>query len=81
MNEAVIVSAARTAVGRAHRGSLRTVRPDDMGAAVVKTVIERSGIDANLVEDVIMGCAMPEAEQGMNVARIAALRAGLPHTV
>jgi acetyl-CoA acyltransferase len=81
MNEAVIVSAARTAVGRAHKGSLRTVRPDDMGAAVVTAVIDRAGIDANWVEDVIMGCAMPEAEQGMNMARIAALRAGLPHTV
>ncbi len=81
MNEAVIVSAARTAVGRAHKGSLRTVRPDDMGAAVIKAVIERAGIDASWVEDVIIGCAMPEAEQGMNVARIAALRAGLPNTV
>jgi acetyl-CoA acyltransferase len=81
MTDAVIVSAARTAVGRAHKGSLRTMRPDDMGAAVVKAVIERANIDASLVEDVIMGCAMPEAEQGMNVARIAALRAGLPHSV
>jgi acetyl-CoA acyltransferase len=82
MREAVIVSTARTAVGRAHKGSLRTVRPDDMAATVVKAAIERaSGLDAAEVEDVIMGCAMPEAEQGMNVARIATLRAGLPHTV
>jgi acetyl-CoA acyltransferase len=82
MREAVIVSGARTAVGRAHKGSLRTVRPDDMAAAVVKAAVERaSGLDVNEIEDVIMGCAMPEAEQGMNVARIAALRAGLPYTV
>ena len=84
MNEAVIVSGARTAVGRAHKGSLRTVRPDEMGAAVINAVLARagsSGLDASLVEDVILGCAMPEAEQGMNMARIAGLRAGLPNTV
>ncbi len=82
MREAVIVSGARTAVGRSHRGSLRTVRPDDMAAAVIKSVIERTeGLDPSVIDDVIMGCAMPEAEQGMNVARIATLRAGLPHTV
>jgi acetyl-CoA acyltransferase len=82
MREAVIVSGARTAVGRSHRGSLRTVRPDDMAAAVIKATIERAqGVDPSVIDDVIMGCAMPEAEQGMNVARIATLRAGLPHTV
>ncbi|HEY0602567.1 MAG TPA: beta-ketoacyl synthase N-terminal-like domain-containing protein, partial [Herpetosiphonaceae bacterium] len=82
MREAVIVSGARTAVGRSHRGSLRTMRPDDMAAAVIKATIERAeGFDPSLLDDVIMGCAMPEAEQGMNVARIATLRAGLPHTV
>jgi acetyl-CoA acyltransferase len=82
MREAVIVSGARTAVGRAHKGSLRTVRPDDMAAAVIKAAVERApGLEASEIEDVIMGCAMPEAEQGLNVARIAALRAGLPHTV
>jgi acetyl-CoA acyltransferase len=82
MREAVIVSGARTAVGRSQRGSLRTVRPDDMAAAVIKATIERAqGFDPSLIDDVIMGCAMPEAEQGMNVARIATLRAGLPHTV
>jgi acetyl-CoA acyltransferase len=82
MKEAVIVSAARTAVGRAKRGTLSDYRPDDMAAAVIKEVLQRAeGVDAEMVEDVIIGCAMPEAEQGMNVARIALLRAGLPHTV
>jgi acetyl-CoA acyltransferase len=81
MRNAVIVSAARTAVGRAPRGSLRTVRPDDMAAEVIKAVIERAGIAPDQVEDVILGCAFPEAEQGMNVARIVALRAGLPDSV
>ncbi len=80
--DAVIVSAARTAVGRAHRGSLATVRPDDMAASVIAAAMERApGLDPASIEDVIMGCAMPEAEQGMNIGRIAALRAGLPHTV
>ncbi|WP_029215608.1 acetyl-CoA C-acetyltransferase [Kallotenue papyrolyticum] len=82
MREAVIVSGARTAVGKAGRGSLRTVRPDDMAAAAIKAAVERAaGLDPNAIDDVIMGCAMPEAEQGMNVARIATIRAGLPHTV
>lgn len=82
MREAVIVSGARTAVGKAGRGSLRTVRPDDMAAAAIKAAVERAaGLDPNEIDDVIMGCAMPEAEQGMNVARIATIRAGLPHTV
>jgi acetyl-CoA acyltransferase len=81
MSTAVIVSAVRTAVGRAPKGSLRTVRPDDMAAEVVKAVIERAGIAPDEIEDVVLGCAFPEAEQGMNVARIVALRAGLPETV
>jgi acetyl-CoA acyltransferase len=82
MPNAVIVSAARTAVGKAPRGTLRTMRPEDMAAAAIKAVLARAaGIDAAEIEDVILGCAMPEAEQGMNVARIAALRAGLPVTV
>jgi len=81
MQNAVIVAAVRTAVGRAPRGSLRTMRPDDMAATVIKMVIARAGIDASEIEDVNLGCAFPEAEQGMNVARIAALRAGLPETV
>ncbi len=81
MQNAVIVAAVRTAVGRAPRGSLRTMRPDDMAATVIKTVVERAGVDTSEIEDVNLGCAFPEAEQGMNVARIAALRAGLPETV
>ncbi|HZC66027.1 MAG TPA: acetyl-CoA C-acyltransferase [Candidatus Dormibacteraeota bacterium] len=79
MPEAVIVSAVRTAVGRAYKGSLRTTRPDDLAAAVIKEALARvPGLNAKDVDDVILGCAMPEGEQGMNVARIAALRAGLP---
>src|SRR5437667_7354114 len=79
MNEAVIVSAVRTAVGKAPKGTLRDTRPDDMGAVVIKEAIARvPGLEPADIEDVIMGCAMPEAEQGMNVARAAAIRAGLP---
>ena len=79
MKEAVIVSAVRTAVGKAPKGTLRDTRPDEMGAAVIKEALGRAeGLEANEVEDVIMGCAMPEAEQGMNVARAAMIRAGLP---
>ncbi len=81
MKEAVIVSIARTAVGKAPRGTLRNTRPDDMAAAVIQEVIRRvRGLDPNEVEDVILGCAMPEAEQGNNVARVTSLRAGLPVT-
>jgi acetyl-CoA acyltransferase len=79
MPEAVIVSAVRTPVGRAYKGSLRTARPDDLAAAVIKEALARvPTLQAKDVDDVILGCAMPEGEQGMNVARIAALRAGLP---
>jgi acetyl-CoA acyltransferase len=79
MRDAVIVSAVRTAVGKAPKGTLKDMRPDEMGAAVIKESIARvAGLDASEIEDVIMGCAMPEAEQGMNVARAAAIRAGLP---
>src|SRR6185503_3269305 len=79
MKEAVIVSAVRTPVGKAPKGTLRDMRPDDMGAASIKEAIARvAGLEASEVDDVIMGCAMPEAEQGMNVARAAAIRAGLP---
>jgi len=79
MKEAVIVSAVRTAVGKAPKGTLRTTRPDEMGAAVIKEAAARvPGLQLSEIEDVIMGCAMPEAEQGMNVARAAAIRAGLP---
>ena len=79
MRDAVIVSAVRTAAGKAPRGTLRTTRPDEMGAAVIKDAVDRvSGLEMSEIEDVIIGCAMPEAEQGMNVARAAAIRAGLP---
>src|SRR5215204_1938702 len=79
MREAVIVSAVRTAVGKAPKGTLRTTRPDEMGGTVIKEALARvPGLEASDVEDVIMGCAMPEAEQGMNIARSAANRAGLP---
>ncbi|MCA1626684.1 MAG: acetyl-CoA C-acyltransferase, partial [Acidobacteria bacterium] len=79
MRDAVIVSAVRTAVGKAPKGTLRATRPDEMGATVIKEALARAeGVEAGEVEDVIMGCAMPEAEQGMNVARAAAIRAGLP---
>jgi acetyl-CoA acyltransferase len=79
MRDAVIVSAVRTAVGKAPNGTLKTVRPDDMGATVIAEALRRApGIDAAEIDDVIIGCAMPEAEQGLNVARIASLRAGLP---
>jgi acetyl-CoA acyltransferase len=79
MREAVIVSVARTAVGKAPRGTLRNTRPDDMAAAVIGEVLSRApALAASEVDDVILGCAMPEAEQGNNVARVSSLRAGLP---
>src|SRR5229473_8499049 len=79
MREAVIVSSVRTAVGKASKGTLRATRPDVLAAAVIKDAVARAkGLDPKEIEDVIIGCAMPEAEQGMNVARIASLRAGLP---
>lgn len=79
MKEAVIVSAVRTPVGKAPNGVLRTTRPDDLAAIVIREALARApGLDPAEVDDVIFGCAMPEAEQGLNVARIASLRAGLP---
>jgi acetyl-CoA acyltransferase len=79
MREAVIASAVRTAVGKAFKGTLRATRPDDLAAvAIARAVADVPGLEAKEIEDVILGCAMPEAEQGMNVARIASLRAGLP---
>jgi acetyl-CoA acyltransferase len=79
MHEAVIVSAVRTPVGKAPNGTLRGTRPDDMAATVIGEALKRAPtIDPADVDDVILGCAMPEAEQGMNVARIASLRAGIP---
>jgi acetyl-CoA acyltransferase len=81
MRDAVIVSSVRTAVGRAGRGALRETRPDDLAAAAIKGALERvPAVTPDMVEDVILGCAMPEAEQGMNVARLAALLAGVPAT-
>jgi acetyl-CoA acyltransferase len=79
MTEAVIVSAVRTPIGKAPNGALRSSRPDDLGAVVITEALRRApGVDPAEVEDVILGCAMPEAEQGLNVARIASLRAGIP---
>jgi acetyl-CoA acyltransferase len=81
MRESVIVSAVRTAVGKAGKGRLRQVRPDDMAAEAIRGALARvPALQRELVGDVVLGCAMPEAEQGMNVARIASLRAGLPVT-
>jgi acetyl-CoA acyltransferase len=79
MQDAVIVSAVRTAVGKAPRGTLSVMRPDELGAAAIKAALDRvPQLEASLIDDVIIGCAMPEGEQGMNVARIASLRAGVP---
>jgi len=79
MREVIIASSVRTPVGRAYKGTLRATRPDELAAIAIKGALERvPQLDAKEIEDVILGCAMPEAEQGMNVARIASLRAGLP---
>ena len=79
MKEAVVVSAVRTAVGKAPKGTLRYTRPDDLGAIAVKGAVDRvPALDPKEIEDVIIGCAMPEGEQGMNMARLISLRAGLP---
>src|SRR5512141_3130634 len=79
MREVVIVSSVRTPVGKAYKGTLRATRPDDLAAVAIKGALERvPQVDPKEIEDVIIGCAMPEGEQGMNVARIASLRAGLP---
>ncbi|MCC6340576.1 MAG: acetyl-CoA C-acyltransferase [Bryobacterales bacterium] len=82
MQEAVVIDCLRTAVGKSGRGALRNTRPDDMGAAVVKALLDKyPQVRKDAVDDVIIGCAMPEAESGMNMARLIALRAGLPDTV
>ena len=82
MREAVLVSSVRTAVGKAPKGALRATRPDDLAALVIKEALARAkGVNPEDIEDVIIGCATPEAEQGMNFARIASLRAGLPVSV
>lgn len=82
LKEAVIVSAVRTPVGKAKRGGLTTVRPDDMAATVIKELLNRTpNLDPSQIDDVVIGCAFPEGEQGLNMARMIALRAGLPDTV
>src|SRR3990172_11836611 len=82
MREAVVVTSLRTAIGKAPKGTLRETRPDDMAATVINEVLRRTpSLPAEQVEDVIIGCAIPEAEQGHNMARIITLRAGLPDTV
>jgi acetyl-CoA acyltransferase len=81
MEEAVIIDCLRTAVGKAPRGALRNMRPDDLAAAVIRALLERYPQAADDVEDVILGCAMPEGEAGLNMARQASLRAGLPDSV
>src|SRR6202158_584640 len=79
MREVVLVSSVRTPVGRAFKGTLRATRPDELAAVAIKGALQHvPQVDSKEIEDVILGCATPEAEQGMNVARIAALRAGLP---
>src|SRR5688500_10220704 len=81
MADAFIVSAVRTPVGKAPNGALRYTRPDELAATAIKEALRRvPGPDPSEIEDVILGCAMPEAEQGLNVARIASLRAGVPIT-
>ncbi len=82
MKEAVIVSIARTAIGKAKKGSFAQTRAEDMGKAVLQAVVERTpGLKKEDVEDIIIGCAMPEGEQGLNFARIMSLYAGFPATV
>ena len=79
MNDAVVVSAVRTPVGKAPHGRLSTTRPDELAAVTIAEALRRApGIEPTEIDDVILGCAMPEAEQGLNVARIASLRAGIP---
>ena len=78
---AVLLSAVRTAVGKAKKGALRYERPEAMGAAVVRAALDRAGVPGDRVDDVLLGCAFPEGPQGMNVGRVVALKAGLPETV
>lgn len=81
MRDIAVISAVRTAVGKAKKGSLKDTRPDDMLGAVLKAAVERAGADASDIDDLVVGTAMPEAEQGMNVARIGGFLAGLPDSV
>ena len=81
-HDAVIVAAARTAIGRAKRGSLASTRPDELAADVFRGLLDRvDGLDPSDIDDVILGCAFPEGEQGMNMGRMVALRAGFPQSV
>src|SRR6202171_6662741 len=82
MPEAVIIDCVRTAVGKAPKGTLRQTRPDDLAAIVIRALIQKyPQVPVSEIEDVILGCASPEAESGLNMARVAALRAGLPDVV
>ena len=81
MNSAYILKSFRTPGGKAPRGNLHTIRPDDLAATVIRALIEQTGIDPGQIDDIILGCAFPEGEQGMNVARVAAMRAGIPVAV
>ncbi len=81
MSAAYILAAVRTPGGKAKKGKLKDVRPDDLAAVAIRALLQQTGVDPALVEDVLLGCAFPEGEAGMNVARVAALRAGLPVAV
>jgi len=82
VQEAYIVAATRTPIGRSHKGFFRNTRPDDLLAAVLRSALAQvPGLDPNSIEDVICGCAIPEAQQGLNVARVGAVLAGLPKSV
>ncbi|HEX9873931.1 MAG TPA: acetyl-CoA C-acyltransferase, partial [Deferrimonas sp.] len=81
MKSAYILAAYRTPGCRAKKGKFKDMRPDDLAAAAIRGLVERTGIDGGEVEDVIIGCAFPEGEQGMNFARVAVMKAGLPYQV
>src|SRR5262245_15747567 len=81
MRDVAILSAVRTPIGRAVKGNLRQTRPDDLGALVVKEALARANVPASAIEDLVLGCAQPESEQGLNVARLVVLLAGLPAEV
>ena len=81
MRDVAILSAVRTPIGRAPKGNLRNTRPDDLGGLIVKEALRRAGVEGAAMEDLVLGCAMPEAEQGLNVARLVGFRAGLPDEV
>ena len=82
LQDAYIVAASRTPIGKSHRGFFRNTRPDDLLVAAIQAALRQvPGLDPAAIEDAIVGCAMPEGEQGMNMARVAALLAGLPNSV